>query len=125
MELVSYTDLVEDFGHEIVLYEMIGDYQGDYLFLLHSHDAYGFLVQGYGSCSVCDVLEGIEMDTRTNEEYEREIEVLKSEMYQSIVWYPADDMVEYLRNGAEGFFLYENQWEDFRDKAIKRIQERQ
>lgn len=121
---MSYDDLVEEFGHEIVLSERLGDYQGDYLFLLYANGAYGFLVQGYGSCSMCDVLEGIEMDTNSDAEYEREVEELKSAMHNSIVWYPAEQMIDYLSNDAEGFFLYESAWESFCKESVQKIRER-
>ena len=45
----------------------LGDWQGDYVYLLKNEDRYAFTVIGYGSCSGCDALEACESDEEFNE----------------------------------------------------------
>lgn len=57
---VSYTQMVESFGHEVLAFETTGRYQGDHWALLKAEDGrLGFMNFGYGSCSGCDHLEGL------------------------------------------------------------------
>lgn len=61
---VSYTQMVDSFGHEVLAFETTGSYQGDHWALLKSEDSrLGFMNFGYGSCSGCDNLQG-EFDFR-------------------------------------------------------------
>lgn len=53
----SWEWLVESWGYQIDFQEVIGSYQGDFVFGLRDGDRYGFVVIGYGSCSGCDALE--------------------------------------------------------------------
>ena len=54
---ISYDDLYEGFGYEILMNESIGDYEGDTYLLFKDGDRIGWLVVGWGSCSGCDALE--------------------------------------------------------------------
>lgn len=52
----SYEDAFHDC--ETLIWEAVGDYQGDYFVLVKGPDGrYGFTVIGYGSCSGCDGLQ--------------------------------------------------------------------
>lgn len=53
----SYDEIVEAFGHEIVVQVDDDDYQGDSRYLLKSGDRYGNLNIGWGSCSGCDAIQ--------------------------------------------------------------------
>lgn len=54
----DYDPMVKSFGHEVLLSNMDGDYQGDSRYLLRRADGtYGVLVISWGSCSGCDALQ--------------------------------------------------------------------
>lgn len=57
LEGAGYDEMLSGVGAEVLAFEAIGDYQGDYFYLLKRGDEYAFLVLGYGSCSGCDALE--------------------------------------------------------------------
>jgi hypothetical protein len=56
----DYKELLEKRGHNILIWEDFGSYQGDYVALLDGSKGFGFVVIGYGSCSGCDALEAAE-----------------------------------------------------------------
>ncbi len=59
----SYHFFAEQAG-EVVNVEMVGSYQGDYVFALRKGRKVGILIQGFGSCSYCDAVEGMIDDAR-------------------------------------------------------------
>lgn len=79
MPSVSYSDIVETFGYEVVAEQTAGSYQGEEFVLFRDTGrCYGFLSYSYGSCSGCDRLQGCE----TWEELER----LQRELFDGIQW---------------------------------------
>lgn len=57
---LSYSGMVESFGHEVLAFETTGSYQGDHWTLLKDTTGrLGFMNFGYGSCSGCDHLDGV------------------------------------------------------------------
>ena len=78
----SYDEIVDSFGYESDLAAVLGEWQGDYVYLLKDGDRRGILVVGYGSCSGCDVLEGCQGPS--------EVRSLASKLYGSIRWF--DDL---------------------------------
>ena len=74
---MSYDEIVATQG-EILKDWVIGDWQGDYVYLLKNNDWYSLVVVGYGSCSGCDALEGCEND--------EEFESLKQSILNNIRW---------------------------------------
>lgn len=84
----SYEDLVESFEVETLLMKDIGDYQGDYYFLLRDGDRYGYFIFGYGSCSGCDYLQSCYGDIG-------EITSYRDELWNSIAWKSRAEMYEY------------------------------
>lgn len=75
----SYEDLINSFGHEVLLQKDSGDYQGDSWFLLKNGDQYGLLTFGWGSCSGCDALQACDSY--------KEVVELQSELWNSIQWF--------------------------------------
>jgi hypothetical protein len=89
-EYPSYMQLVESYGLEVIESLMLGSYQGDILMVLRNDSGqFGLLVTGYGSCSGCDALEGCRGKAK-------ELETLRSDLCDSIVWYGCGDFVEYI-----------------------------
>lgn len=54
----DWYDLVKSFSDEIIMSYSIGDYSGDYYYIIKLKSHYGFVSVAYGSCSGCDVLQG-------------------------------------------------------------------
>lgn len=61
-ELIGHQEILERQGFEVLGMETFGDYQGDYAVIVKKDGKVGFTVIGYGSCSGCDVLEGLKSD---------------------------------------------------------------
>ena len=80
----DYKPIYESFG-EIIRKDDIGDYQGDTQVLLYDEGKkqYGYICFGWGSCSMCDRLQGCES-------YE-EIDNLINDLYASIRWFDDDN----------------------------------
>ena len=103
----SYDSLVASAG-TIIKEWNIGDYQGDYVYLLKNGEKIGFTVVGYGSCSVCDALQSCE-----NQE---EVDILKKSIINDIFWGTAEEVEAYITNAdANRWYFYEHDW-----KTIKR-----
>ena len=103
----SYDSMVASAG-TIVKDWNIGDYQGDYVYLLKNGNKFGFTVVGYGSCYYCDALESCE-----NEE---QVEELKQSIVKDIFWGTAEEVEAYAINDhANRWYYHEHEW-----KTIKR-----
>jgi len=103
----SYDSLVASAG-TIIKDWNIGDYQGDYVYLLKNGDRFGFTVVGYGSCSYCDALQSCD-----NQE---EVDELKESIVKDIFWGTAEEVEAYaIKEDANRWYYYEHQW-----KTIKR-----
>jgi hypothetical protein len=110
---ISYYSLAEEFG-EIVETQDIGFYQGDILFLLKDGEKYGFLVQGYGSCSYCDALEGCGS-------YE-DLQYLADSMEASVTWFDtAKEAYNYFLEWDKNdwYTYHKDEVEEFRQKVLK------
>lgn len=86
----DYTPLLESFGYDKLLQIDDDDYQGDSRVLYKNNDQYGFLTFGWGSCSGCDSLQAC-----NNLE---EVDQLRKELYDSIIWKSRDEMLAYMRD---------------------------
>ena len=62
----SYDSLVASAG-TIIKDWNIGDWQGDYVYLLKNGNKFGFTVVGYGSCSHCDALQSCDSQAELDE----------------------------------------------------------
>ncbi len=103
----SYDSIVASAG-TIIKDWNIGDWQGDYVYLLKNGNKFGFIVVGYGSCSYCDALESCENDDQVQE--------LKKEIVDRIFWGTAADIEAYAINDhANRWYYHEHEW-----KTIKR-----
>jgi hypothetical protein len=74
----SYQPMLDSFG-DILLQVDDDDYSGDSRVLYKKGDEYGFLIFGWGSCSGCDSLQGV----NSHEELQYLIDGLES----SIEWF--------------------------------------
>ncbi len=106
-EHYSYEGLIGHFA-KVLVCTTLGSYQGDELFLLQGPPGvFGFLSNGYGSCSGCDSLQG----SNTLEE-KRE---LAEELARGVQWGGREEMLEFLtkhdwegsyyRDGSEEFVV--------------------
>lgn len=107
----SYDSMVASAG-TIVKDWNIGDYQGDFVYLLKNEDKFGFVVVGYGSCSGCDALENC-----SNQE---QVDQLKESIINDIFWGTAEEVKKYITNeDANRFYFYEDDWKDVRKELIE------
>lgn len=104
----GYDGIAERLG-DVVLSGTFGDYTGDYLYLLRDGDRYGFLVQGYGSCSYCDALQSCEsLD---------DVQALIHRMYDAVVWKEsADEFLKWVTRDRD----WQDQWV-WREEGTKRF----
>ena len=102
-ELISHEEILERQGFEILGIETFGDYQGDYAVIVKKDGKVGFTVIGYGSCSGCDVLEGIKSDFDLySHEYEEDDTVNEDELhkYQHALQEYADELESKVEYGS-------------------------
>jgi len=60
LKTLGYDEVIESMEYELIAQANIGSYQGDYLYLLKNEKGkYAFTSLSYGSCSVCDYIEGL------------------------------------------------------------------
>lgn len=108
---MSYDEIIATQG-EIIKDWVIGDYQGDYVYLLKNEDRYAFTVVGYGSCSGCDALQSCENDEHFNS--------LKDDIVRGIVWGTKQDVYDYINNQeANRWYFHEDEWEDMRKEIME------
>lgn len=83
--LPDYDSMLLKVCDEVVVSEAVGDWQGDYLYVLRKGDQYAYKKIGYGSCSGCDALQAVEtyedlqklFDEVTPTEWESKAEVIE------------------------------------------------
>jgi glycosyltransferase involved in cell wall biosynthesis len=103
----SYDSLVASAG-TIIKDWNIGDWQGDYVYLLKNGDKFGFTVVGYGSCSYCDALQSCDSQA--------EVDELKESIVKDIFWGTAKEVEAYaIKEDANRWYYHEHEW-----KTIKR-----
>jgi hypothetical protein len=103
----TYSDIVADWGYEILASKTFGEWQGDYVYLLSHSGRVGVAIIGYGSCSGCDALEGT--DTGRGQipwrEYQPIMDLSRS-LRESIRWFAEpDDVLAWLESSKA-----ENNW---------------
>jgi hypothetical protein len=99
-------------GMEIVACERIGHWEGDYIYLLRLQSLWGFYVGGYGSCSGCDPLEGLN---------EAEVNNNAQSLLDWITWCEsAEGMISILRarDGENSWYYHEREWREVLLKFI-------
>lgn len=118
----DYRDLIDSFEHEVLVEHMVGNYQGDYLFLLRDGDRYGYLVVGYGSCGGCDALEAA-FDTNRYHPDGCAVTDLRDWLYTQVRWEDsAQAMLEYLsEHDWEGSY-YGAEYLGFQTAAINALE---
>jgi len=99
---MSYSQIVATQG-EVIKGWTVGDWQGDYVYLLKNGDKYGFTVIGYGSCTGCDSLQACENDKEFNE--------LKEDIIKHIFWGTKQEVLDYAFNENANRWYYHE--EDF------------
>ncbi len=103
---MGYDGIVATQG-EIIKEYIVGEWQGDYVYLLKNGERFGFTVIGYGSCSGCDVLQGCENDEEFNE--------LKEDVIKGIFWGTAEEVRDYItNNNANRWYYTEHDWKTIR-----------
>lgn len=86
---VGYEEIVASWNYQLISEKMVGEYQGDYLYLLRDprDGQIGFLTMGYGSCSGCDELQACST--------QKDVEAFRSSLHSSIIWKEADQFWDY------------------------------
>jgi len=121
MDYYSYEDLLESYGHKILIKVDQDDYQGDSMVLFYNekidtNQKYGFMVYGWGSCSGCDALEGCDSNYK-------EVQDLADSMEQSITWFESyKDFKRYIDDrGKDSVNWYDNGelMKEFRSELVK------
>lgn len=111
--LPSYDEIIATFGDIVKQWE-VGSYQGDYIYLLKEGDRYTLSVVGYGSCSGCDALEGLEYDMKnmTEEEAQKEFNSFVTS-FEPMQWYSSiGKLYESLTTPeANKWYFHEEEWE--------------
>jgi len=109
----GYDPLLMSMGFDIVLKVDDDDYSGDSRLIFKHGDFYGLLIFGWGSCSGCDSLQGCSS-------YE-EVEQLRKELFNSIKWSSASELLEYFeKHDWEGDYSYrQNETKLFIEQGIK------
>lgn len=109
----DYPDLIAPYG-KILVDECLGSYQGDWLFVLESVNGYGFIPVGYGSCSGCDVLQGVgSLD---------ELKTFQEDLGEDIKWFTTpEELKEYIFSNDVDlqWWAHEAGWTDF----VKKVKE--
>jgi hypothetical protein len=107
----DYDPIIGDMG-EVLLNETHGSYQGDIFAVVKKEGKYGFFNIGYGSCSGCDVLQGMSSYTELAE-YIESIE-------RDIRWFDtAADLSTYVHSEEARYSWYaqDEEWIDFKAKV--------
>jgi len=91
----SYRDIVDNFGHGVLLEVSDSGYHGDSRFLLQDGTRIGWLQFGWGSCSGCDALEACDSKAEFDE--------LAAKLKSEVKWFES-------REEALKFFS-EHDWE--------------
>lgn len=87
-EYVDYSDIVADWGYEILAHKTFGEWQGDLVYLLSHGNRIGLAVIGYGSCTGCDALLAADDWGRTGPWRECEpIMELSRSLRESVRWF--------------------------------------
>lgn len=110
---VTYEGLVELGAGAVIVKEMIGDYQGDYHFLVKDGEKYAHVVTGYGSCSGCDALQDCE-DSFS------EMAELGNAICDSVVWKSQEEMMKHIEEHDVGGSWYgqeKEQWASFQQQV--------
>lgn len=105
-DITDYPELVEYAGFETLNEQMLGMYQGDWVFVVKpkpsvvSTDKIGFLVIGYGSCSYCDPLEHARDRFSYREEPDYELmERLVDEIKGDVRWFVSmENLIAYAKS---------------------------
>ena len=99
----DYDTIVSSFG-TVEYQSSVGDYQGDYLYLLrYGHERYGdakwgVLTVGYGSCSGCDQAEACQSW--------EDVAQLVDQLREQIIWGTRDETLAYVTSDARRLEYY-------------------
>lgn len=108
----TYTSMVSSAG-ELISEWCIGDWQGDYVYLIKNKDKYGFVVVGYGSCTGCDALQSCNN--------KKDVKALKESIISNIVWGTKEEISNYVfSKDANRWYFYEKEWKSVQ-KDLKEL----
>lgn len=115
----NYNNLIDSFELDEVFEVEDDDYQGSSYYLFRNEDKYGILIFGWGSCSGCDALEGIQSDNwKDSTKLVEELTEFRDDLYSSITWRSRDEMVLYVLEKDFGL-----EWYGYSDGGRKFIEE--
>jgi len=129
--VITYQEELEKRGISILAWEVFGSYQGDYAAIVHQGNRFGFVVIGYGSCSGCDALEGLQPwdDEELTEQAQTELNELIDGVIKSIKWGSRDEVAAILEEGLKdwdqlgSWFEYEKGYDEVKNKLIEALKE--
>lgn len=86
----DYASMVASWDYKVLIFETIGDWQGDYLVLLQEGTRYGYIAISYGSCCGCD-----DMQACNNWD---EVRGLSRGLKESIDWKSGQEMLDWFND---------------------------
>lgn len=112
----SYRELIDSMEYEVLKEEMLGSYQGDYLFFLKNGDRYGLLCFGYGSCSGCDSLEACNSES--------DVTSLRDSIHGDIKWFECkNDVLDFIEKtntkAFKDWWYYDSEGQKFLDFVLE------
>ncbi len=117
-DYLNYDELVSLGCGNILVEERIGDYQGDFHFLVQKDDKYAHVVTGYGSCEMCDAL------SHALEKGPEVVAELGNNIAEGAIWRTKDEMVTHLKeHDAEGSWYGGelNSWKKFQKASLEAL----
>lgn len=108
----GYDEVIASMEYTLVAEANIGSYQGDFLYLLKNEQGkYAYTSLSYGSCSVCDYIEGLVSD----HDYNYQDPVVLAELTKwrdtintDLTWVSARRMLWNLLDGERRYSWYGN-----------------
>ena len=108
----SYDDLIASMEVNVIYEESFGSYQGDTLYLVKEGRRYGYLHNGWGSCSGCDALQSAfdYGDWKEGAAARQRVHELRDQLYANITWFDSKAAArEYLtKHDWEGDYIGES-----------------
>ena len=90
-EKITYENLIESDGFEIIDSLYMGSYDGDLLVMVKKDHRFGLITTGFGSCSACDLLQAAIYHG------EKHVKDLRDTLC-NVIMYDGGDFINYLDN---------------------------
>ena len=115
---INYNELVSLGCGNVLVEEIIGDYQGDFHFLVEKDGQYAHVVTGYGSCEMCDSL------SHAQEKGPEAIAKLGNSIAEYVIWRTKEETIAHLKeHDAEGSWYGRelDSWKEFQKASLEAL----